>query len=58
MNKVLLSDVENNTGLRITNDSLLNRINSSCLEYENLNSEEMEEYILSSTIGLLGRLKD
>ena len=47
MNKVLLSDVENNTGLRITNDSLLNRINSSCLEYENLNSEEMEEYILS-----------
>jgi SAM-dependent methyltransferase len=46
MNKVNIKDIENNIGFKITNQELIDYIESSNLLYENLQDEEYESYIL------------
>jgi len=46
MNKVTIEDIECNTGYKIENKNLLNKINSSELNYEYLTFDEFQYYIL------------
>ena len=46
MKKVNIEDIENNIGFKITNQELINYIESSNLLYENLQDQEYESYIL------------